>query len=525
MHQIKLSQRNIILTMGSLMISLLLAALDSTIVGTAMPKIIGDLQGMEHYSWPFTAYMLCSTLAILIFGKLSDMYGRKPIFILGIIVFLASSALCGMSRTMPQLILFRGLQGAGGGIIISNVFIIVAELFPPVKRGKYMGIVSSMWGLSSVIGPAIGGFITDTLGWRWVFYVNIPLGIIALGLVLVSLPNIRHHDAGKVIDVRGIATFVALIAPLFVAITAGGDRYAWLSAPILGLLTFSLIMLLLLVSIERKAVEPIFPPALFTRSVFTVSSVAQFFSSAAMFAGVIYVPLFVQTVMGRSATRSGAITTPMMLGVAMAAIVSGQIISRTRRYKVLGIVSLLITLTSTVLLATMNNSTPVPLVVLYSLLLGIGSGATIPVFNIAVQNAFPNRQLGVVTSSMQFFRNMGATIGAAIFGYVLKADMVSGFRSLDLTGVPARAVEALKNPRFLTNEAAVNALRSHLPVQFSSRFDGLIVKARGILAHSIEMVFVVAVATMLIAVVAGFFLEEVPFKKREQEKLETQASQ
>jgi EmrB/QacA subfamily drug resistance transporter len=520
-HPIGLSRKNIILTMISLMISLLLAALDSTIVGTAMPKIIGDLRGMEHYSWPFTAYMLCSTLAILIFGKLSDMYGRKPIFVFGIVVFLISSALCGMSRTMGQLILFRGIQGAGGGIIISNVFIIVAELFSPVMRGKYMGFVSSMWGLSSVIGPAIGGFITDTLSWRWVFYVNIPLGIVALGLVMIGLPNIRHRDVKKVIDFRGITAFIALIVPLFLALTAGGDRYPWLSVPILGLLAFSVAMLLLLIPIERKAVEPIFPPHLFTKRVFNVSSVAQFFSSAVMFCGIIYVPLFVQTVIGRSATRSGAITTPMMVGVAFAAIVSGQIISRTRKYKVLGIASLVVTFIGTVFLATMHGSTPVSLVVLYSLLVGAGSGATIPVLNIAVQNAFPNRQLGVVTSSMQFFRNMGATVGAAVFGFVLKADMMKGFASLNLAYLPQRAVEALKNPRVLTDQAALDAIRSHVPAPFISVFDGLIMKARGVLAHSIEMVFVVAVATMLIAVIAGFALEEVPFRRHEDEKAGT----
>jgi MFS family permease len=309
--------------------------------------------------------------------------------------------------------------------------------------------------------------------------------------------------------------------PLFLALTAGGDRYPWVSAPILGLLAISAAMLLLLIPMERKAVEPIFPPLLFTRSVFRVSSVAQFFSSAVMFCGIIYVPLFVQAVIGRSATRSGAITTPMMFGVAFAAIISGQIISRTRKYKVLGITSLVVTLIGTVFLATMNNGTPVPLVVLYSLLLGAGSGATIPVLNIAVQNAFPNRQLGVVTSSMQFFRNMGATVGAAVFGYVLKADMMKGFASLNLANVPQRAVEALKNPRILTDEAAMNALRSHVSAPFISLFDGLVVKARGVLAHSIEMVFVVAVVTMLIAVIAGFALEEVPFRKHGDEKAGT----
>jgi EmrB/QacA subfamily drug resistance transporter len=515
MHELELSKGNIILVLISLMISLLLAALDSTIVGTAMPKIIGDLRGMEHYSWPFTSYMLCSTVAILIFGKLSDMYGRKPIFISGIVSFLIASALCGISQSMTQLILFRGLQGIGGGVIISNVFIIVAELFPPVKRGKYMGFLSSMWGLASVIGPAIGGFITDTLNWRWVFYVNIPIGVLALVLVWIGLPYVRYSDTRESIDIKGIAAFVALIVPLFLALTEGGDAYPWLSVQILGLLCFSVLMLIILIPVERKAAEPIFPPSLFHNSIFNISSISVFFSNAVMFCGVIYVPLFVQIVMGKSATGSGGITTPMMLGVAMSALVGGQIISRTRKYKAIGVASVSLTLLGTVLLATMDNNASSLQVLFYSLLLGVGSGGAIPVFNLAVQNVFPNRQLGIVTSSMQFFRNMGATVGAALFGYVLKADMASGFASLNLTNVPQRLVDVLKNPRILTDETAMNAVRSHIPPNFVGIFDGLALKARAILAHSIHMVFIVAIAAIAIALVTSLALKEVPLRKHQ----------
>jgi EmrB/QacA subfamily drug resistance transporter len=513
-HQIELTKKGIILTMASLMITLLLAALDSTIVGTAMPKIIADLNGMEHYSWPFTAYMLCSTLAILIFGKLSDMYGRKPIFVSGIIVFLISSALCGMSKSMNQLIFFRGLQGIGGGIIISNVFIMVGEMFSPVRRGKYIGLVSSMWGLASVIGPAVGGVITDTLNWRWVFYVNLPLGIVALGLVMIGLPHVRYRDAKGVIDVWGIAVFIALVAPLFLALTAGGDQYPWLSPQILGLLGLSVVMLIVLIPIERKAVEPIFPPALFSNSTFTVSAISMFFSNAVMFCAIIYVPLFVQAVMGKSATGSGGITTPMMLGVAAAAAGTGQIISRVKKYRIIGIVSLLLTFAGTILLATMSESTSPLAVSFYSILVGVGSGGVIPSFNIAVQNAFGQRQLGIVTSSMQFFRNMGATVGAALFGYVLKSDIARGMASLPLSQVPPRIADLLKNPRLLTDEGAMNSVRAHMPGQFLPLFNNLVIKAKGVLAHSIEMVFIVSVGVMVIAVVSGFALKEAPLRTK-----------
>ena len=514
MDELNLSKRDLALTLISLMISLLLAALDSTIVGTAMPKIIGDLHGMEHYSWPFTAYMLCSTVAILVFGKLSDMYGRKPIFVFGIVLFLLSSALCGLSRSMAQLILFRGIQGIGGGIVISNVFIIVGELFPPATRGKYMGLLSSMWGLASVVGPAIGGVITDTLSWRWVFYVNIPLGVIALITVLIGLPRVRHGDTNERIDIKGIAAFLAAVVPLFLALTAVGDRYSWLSPEILGLFLFSFVMIALLVRIERRAAEPVFPPTLFSTPVFNVSVVATFFSNAVMFAGVIYVPLFVQTVLGKSATGSGGITTPMMLGVAASATLSGQIISRTGKYKGLAIASLLLALAGTILLSTMDGGTSGFRVLCYSALLGLGSGGVIPVFNIAVQNAFPNRQLGIVTSSLQFFRNMGATVGTAVFGYILRTNMMSGFKSLDLSGVPARVANALANPRTLADERILNSMRSRMPAQSLPMFNDLVTRAKAILVHSIDMVFILSIGIVIVALIATLVLKETALRRR-----------
>jgi EmrB/QacA subfamily drug resistance transporter len=515
MHKIDMSKRDIILIMISLMISLLLAALDSTIVGTAMPKIIGDLQGMEHYSWPFTAYMLCSTIAILIFGKLSDMYGRKPVIIFGIILFLISSALCGISGSMKQLIIFRGMQGVGGGVIISNVFIIVGELFSPAKRGKYMGIIASMWGLSSVIGPAIGGIITDTLSWRWVFYVNIPLGVFALFLVTIVLPDFRYHDAKKVIDLKGIAVFTLSVVSLFLALTSLGNK-SWNSPQVIGLLAFFIAMISLLVMIERKAAEPIFPPSLFSKSIFNISSIIMFLSSAVMFCGVIYVPLFVQTVLGMSATGSGGTTTPMMLGVALSAMLSGQMISFTGKYKIFGIISIALMLSGTILLSTMNGGTSGFRVLLFSAIFGLGSGGIIPVANVAVQNAFSHRQLGIVTSSMQFFRNIGATAGTVIFGQVLKINMTTGFSLLDMTEVPQNAVAVLKNPRTLTNETAMNSIRSLLPAKLIPVFNELIFKARGVLVHSIHRVFIFAVVIISLAFIISFALKEMPLRRHQE---------
>ena len=352
-----MSNRKITGIMVSVMISLLLAALDSTIVGTAMPKIIGELHGMERYSWPFTAYMLFSTLAIVIFGRLSDVYGRKPVFLFGILFFLFSSALCGLSRSMLQLIIFRGMQGIGGGVLVSSAFIIVGQLFTPRERGKYMGLLVSMFGLASVLGPAVGGLITDHLSWRWVFYVNLPLGAVACTLVVILLPHLPPVAGRKQVDYWGALLLLAALLPLFLALTWADTAYPWLSVQIIGLLLFSALMFLLFFSAERKAVLPILPLSLFDNSIFAVSVVTMFLSSAVMFCGIIYIPLFVQGVLGASATSSGMVTTPMMLGLTVSAIVTGRIISKTGRYKALALISFCIAGLSLLLLSSMNMRT------------------------------------------------------------------------------------------------------------------------------------------------------------------------
>jgi MFS family permease len=243
MIQRELNRRDIVLIMIGLMISILLSGLDSTIVGTAMPRIVSDLQGMNLYAWPFMIYMLCSTIAIVLFGKISDTHGRKPIFLIGIISLLIGSMLCGLSRSMTQLVILRGLQGVGGGILISIAFTILADLFPPRKRGKYAGLLTSMWGIASIIGPAIGGFITDNLSWRWVFYVNIPLGLIAIVMTITSLPSLKGTDTKKVIDYTGAAILTVALVPLILAFSWAGTTYPWTSVQIIGMLLFSLVML------------------------------------------------------------------------------------------------------------------------------------------------------------------------------------------------------------------------------------------------------------------------------------------
>ncbi len=405
--------------MVGLMVGLLVAAFDYSIMATAMPKVINSLHGMEYYVWPFTSYMLSSTIAIILFGKLSDIYGRKHILIAGIIIFVVTSVLCGFATNMFELILFRGLQGIGGGILISLPFIVVGEIFSPRERAKYMGILASVFGLADVLGPIIGGVITDTFGWRWVFFINVPVGIAAVTMILYSLPNFKLPDVKKVIDYSGIITFTLALSAMFLAITLAGDINKYPLDEIAGLIVFSVFMFALFVLAEKKAVEPILPLSLFKNSIFNVSSLESFLASALMFSGIIYVPLFAQGVLGMSATNSGLIMIPMLLSLTLTSIITGQIISRTGKYKNLVIAEFVITGIGVVLLATMNMDTPYYLLLAYSTVLGIGSGMAYNIFNVAVQNAFTLREIGIVTASMRFFRNVGTIVFVPIFGYIM----------------------------------------------------------------------------------------------------------
>ena len=414
-----LSKNRIILIMAGLMIGLLVAALDNSIIGTAMPKIISNLHGMEYYVWPFTAYLLSSTIAIILFGKLSDIYGRKHILLVGIVVFVIASVMCGFASNMFELILFRTIQGIGGGILISLPFIVVGEIFGNRDTAKYMGLLSAVFGFANVLGPILGGVITDTLGWRWIFFVNVPIGIIAVSMIIYSLPNFKLPDVRKVIDYSGIITFTLSLSSLFLALTFARDLNTYPLIDIVGLLVFSGFMLILFVLAEKRSVEPLLPLHLFKSSIFTISSVESFLASALLFCGIIYVPLFAQNVLGFSATTAGFMMIPMLLSVAVASIITGQTISRTGKYKKLAILEFVITFIGVVLLATMNVNTPYYMLIVYSTVLGLGSGMTYTIFNTAVQNAFTFREIGIVTASMQFFRNVGATIIIPIFGFIM----------------------------------------------------------------------------------------------------------
>ena len=512
MHSSELSKKRIGFIIFGLMLSVLLAALDSTIVGTAMPKVINDLQGMEYYAWPFTAYMLCSTIGIPIFGKLADIYGRKPIFFIGIILFLVSSAFSGLSQSMTQLIVFRGLQGIGGGILMSSSLQVVGEIFPPSERGKYMGLVMSAFGLASIFGPTLGGFITDNLNWRWVFYVNLPVGLLTMIVMFYALPYKKLGGAKRAIDYLGALTLIIALVPMLLAFSWAGKHHAWLSPQILGMLGFSLILLIVFTMVESKASEPIIPLSLFRNSIFVTSILAGFLSNALMFSTVVYIPLFVQGVIGASATSSGMVTTPMMLSQVITGIITGQIISRTGKYKSLAVLSFIITIGGMVLLSRMGVGTTNSWIVLSMIVTGIGIGITMPVFSISVQNAFPLNQLGVATSGLMFFRNIGGTIGTAVFGSVMISSMTHGLSNLDLSRFPAQMKGLIQNPQRLTNPDTINAIKSQISPDLLPSFNSLMTQVKTVLASSIHDVFFVGIFIAVAGFITILFLKEISLK-------------
>lgn len=504
--------------MTGILLGLLLSSLDQTIVGTAMPRVIADLGGFDHYAWVATAYLLTSTASVPIFGKLSDIYGRKWFYIGGMVLFLIASALCGASQSMTQLILFRGLQGIGGGIITANTFAIIGDLFPPAERGKWQGVTGSVFGLSSVIGPALGGWLTDGPGWRWVFYVNLPVGILAISVLLYGLPAIKP-GVKRPIDWLGAAGIVGVTGALLLGLSWGGTEYDWGSTQIVGLFVVAAVMLVFFIWAETRAIEPIIPLPFFRNRTFLVSIVSMAMLGAAMFGVITYLPLFVQGVIGKSATNSGAVLTPLMLGLVAASTTSGQITSRTGRYKWSPMLGLSLLTIGMFLLTRMDADTPNSTIVRNLIICGVGIGFTMPTFTLAVQNAFPQRQIGVVTSSVQFFRSIGATVGIAVMGSMLTSELQSSIR----TDVPAEVTAALPsstlssiNAEALSSPEAQDRLRAAFGdnPDAGRLFDLLMSSMRGALEGAIHNVFVIGLCIAIVALAIVFFLPETKLRKR-----------
>ncbi len=487
--------RRLWLIIGALVTGMLLAALDQTIVSTALPTIVGDLGGASHLSWVVTAYLLASTASTPLWGKLGDLYGRKLFFQAAIVIFLGGSALSGLSSSMTELIAFRALQGIGGGGLMIGAQTIIGDVVAPRDRGRYQGIFGAVFGVTSVIGPLIGGVLVDDLSWHWIFYINLPLGAIALFVTAAVLPGTLtrvHH----VIDYLG-AALIALAAVSLVLLTSlGGTTYAWGSAPIIGLGVGGVVLIGAFVVAERRAPEPVLPLHLFSNRVFSVCSVVGFVVGFAMFGAITFLPLFLQIVKGVSPTLSGLRILPLMAGLLITSIGSGQVISRVGRYKIFPILGTGVMTIGLFLLSRMGVSTGTVLISAYMLVLGIGLGCVLQVLVIAVQNAVAYADLGAATSGVTFFRSMGGSFGTAVFGAIF-ANLLVGNVKHDLAGV--------KLPAGLTGASVSPARLAKLPAAVHSGY----VDAY---AHSLQSVFLVAVPIGAVAFLLAWLMPELELR-------------
>jgi len=422
--------------LGAVLLGIFLSALDQTIVGTALPTIVGELQGNDLYVWAFTAYLLTATVTGPLYGKLSDLVGRRPIFLFGVSVFLIGSLLCGLSQEMWQFLLFRGVQGLGAGALFPIALAIIGDIFAPSERGKYQGFFGAVFGLSSILGPAIGGLITENFGWHWIFYVNIPLGIVVLYIIWRTLPTHREADADRHVDYLGAALLVAGLVPILIGFTNKqfGD---WTDASVGGLILVGLLVIGAFVWVESRAKEPIVPLRLFRMPTFTASVAAMFLAAVGFFAAVVFLPRWFQVVNGSSPTESGYQILPLLAGLIVSAIASGQIVARVGRYKALITGAFLVMAAGLYLLTNIRPDTPLPVLWFWMAVAGLGVGPTFAVFTLAVQNAVPVRDLGTATSSLTLFQQVGGTVGLAITGTIFGSTLLEETpRQLVAAGVP-----------------------------------------------------------------------------------------
>ena len=518
-----LPRRQVIITLIGVLLAMFLSSLDQTVVGTAMPKIVVDLGGFTQYTWVTTAYIITSTIVIPITGKLTDMYGRKWFYVAGLVIFMVGSLLCGLSQNMTQIIFFRGFQGIGAGIMMANAFIVIGDIFPPAERGKYQGIMAATFGLSSIIGPTLGGFITDNLSWHWVFFVNIPLGVLILGLFIFFFPHVRPDALKHRIDYLGIATLILAVVPILLALSWGGVEYPWSSVTIISLFAFSAIMIPLFIVIENWAAEPILPMWLLRNRIVAVSVFVMFITGFGMFGGIIFVPLFFQGVLGMSATSSGSFLTPMMLGMIAGSIISGQLLSRAGgHYRIQGMVGLAIMALGMLFLSRMSVETSYARAVTNIVLVGFGLGITMPLYVIAVQNAVPYSAMGIATSSAAFFRSIGGAFGLAIFGAVMNSrfasEFLGGLSPEAKVVIPPAQLDALvHNPQALLSPEAQDQLRAafeQMGPQGASLFEQVFHTLKLALTSGITQVFFIGLVVVSVAWVVNLFLKEIPLRNQ-----------
>jgi EmrB/QacA subfamily drug resistance transporter len=478
----------------ALMLGMFLAALDQSIVSTALPTIVGDLGGLNHLSWVVTSYLLASTLSTPIYGKLGDMYGRKPVFLVAILIFLAGSMLAGLSESMAELIGFRALQGIGAGGLMVGAQAIIADIVPPRERGRYMGLIGSVFAVAFVAGPLIGGFLVDNLSWRWVFYVNVPIGALAVVIVSTRLhlhtPHTRHR-----IDYLGAALLSGGVGALILLATWGGTEYGWGSNEIVGLGIVGVVLLAVFVWWERRAIEPILPLQLFRSRIFSVANAMGFTIGMAMFGAIIFIPLFLQVVYGASATGAGLRMVALMVGLLSASILSGRAITRIGRYRPFPIAGTAVLVVGMFLLSLLGVDTPPWVASAYMVVVGVGLGLVMQVLVLVVQNDSRPEEIGVATASATFFRGVGGAFGVALFGTIFASRL-----SDQLAGLPLRVTARLGSGVQL-DPTQIDQLPAKIHEEVLHAF-----------AHSLNGVFLFGTVLALVPFVLSWFLKEVPLR-------------
>jgi len=491
--------KGVLVVFTGLVLVMLMAALDQTIVSTALPTIVGDLGGLSHISWVVTAYLLAQTAVTPVYGKLGDQFGRKIVLQVALVIFLVGSALCGLATSLTELIAFRALQGLGGGGLMVGAMAAVGDVVSPRDRGKYQGVFGAVFGLASVIGPLLGGFLTSSLTWRWIFYVNVPVGIAAFVVLAATLPSKRSEQKHR-IDYAGASLLALALIGIVLVCTLGGVNYKWLSPAIIGLAVASVLLVIVFVMTENRAAEPVLPPRLFGNRVFSVTSAISLVVGFALFGSVTYLPLFLQVVRGASPTGSGLQILPLMGGLLITSIGSGQVISRTGHYKPFPICGTFLMIIGLYLLSHMNAGTSHGVSSLYMFVLGLGLGMVMQVLVLAVQNAVEYKDLGVATSGATLFRSVGGSVGTALLGAIfasrLKHNLATNFAANPSTAhLPASQISKLAGA--IGNPASLKKLPKPIHDVYIASF-----------TNALDRVFVVAAIVTAVAFVLSWFLQE-----------------